>query len=365
MQRADFPPATAYDLSPASVKMSTAAARFPASRYVSDPSRACTPRDWPVRRPLPTERWYRLILSEPYSSATGVFSDVLSKRTAELIGNYLRLRVPFFALKYSPGGVCRRSSASVIPPCRSPSVTERLYPVCLPHLTISPTAQLTRPRLPDSTSDPFPSDVSLTAHLTRPRLPYSTADPSPSPRQHRSNHYRLSLSDSTLPNMTLTADWAARLKELDAGAPISDLLTDRLTPTAVVNIDVCVVCGDRASGRHYGAISCEGCKGFFKRSIRKQLGYQCRGTKDCEVTKYHRNRCQYCRLQKCLKMGMRSDCKDLRSLSYQRYYESVPSAQTVERAPRETTGEYFMPAGVPGLVLLGYPGSRVTSGSLV
>ena len=146
---------------------------------------------------------------------------------------------------------------------------------------------------------------------------------------------RYHLPGSTLPNMTLAADWAARLKELDAGAPISDLLTDRLTATAAVNIDTCVVCGDRASGRHYGAISCEGCKGFFKRSIRKQLGYQCRGSKDCEVTKYHRNRCQYCRLQKCLKMGMRSDCKDLRSVSYQRYYESAPSAHK-ERTPRET-----------------------------
>uniref|UniRef100_A0A1B6BYX3 Nuclear receptor subfamily 2 group C member 1 n=1 Tax=Clastoptera arizonana TaxID=38151 RepID=A0A1B6BYX3_9HEMI len=72
-------------------------------------------------------------------------------------------------------------------------------------------------------------------------------------------------------------------------------------------VEICVVCGDRASGRHYGAISCEGCKGFFKRSIRKQLGYQCRGNKNCEVTKHHRNRCQYCRLQKCLTMGMRSD----------------------------------------------------------
>lgn len=71
--------------------------------------------------------------------------------------------------------------------------------------------------------------------------------------------------------------------------------------------DTCVVCGDKASGRHYGAISCEGCKGFFKRSVRKQLSYVCRANQDCEVTKHHRNRCQYCRLQKCLQMGMRAD----------------------------------------------------------
>lgn len=75
------------------------------------------------------------------------------------------------------------------------------------------------------------------------------------------------------------------------------------------HVELCLVCGDRASGRHYGAVSCEGCKGFFKRSIRKQLGYQCRGQMNCEVTKHHRNRCQYCRLQKCLACGMRSDCK--------------------------------------------------------
>ncbi|XP_045507423.1 nuclear receptor subfamily 2 group C member 2 isoform X1 [Colias croceus] len=79
------------------------------------------------------------------------------------------------------------------------------------------------------------------------------------------------------------------------------------TGNEVGGLELCIVCGDRASGRHYGAISCEGCKGFFKRSIRKKLGYQCRGSMNCEVTKHHRNRCQYCRLQKCLACGMRSD----------------------------------------------------------
>ncbi|CAG7725358.1 unnamed protein product [Allacma fusca] len=91
-------------------------------------------------------------------------------------------------------------------------------------------------------------------------------------------------------------------------ASLSTLLDFEKNRTSLgLTVDVCVVCGDRASGRHYGAISCEGCKGFFKRSIRKQLGYSCRGMKNCEVTKHHRNRCQYCRLQKCLQMGMRSD----------------------------------------------------------
>ncbi|XP_043569258.1 nuclear receptor subfamily 2 group C member 1-A-like isoform X4 [Chiloscyllium plagiosum] len=72
-------------------------------------------------------------------------------------------------------------------------------------------------------------------------------------------------------------------------------------------LEFCVVCGDRASGRHYGAVSCEGCKGFFKRSIRKNLVYVCRGSKDCVINKHHRNRCQYCRLQRCLALGMKQD----------------------------------------------------------
>uniref|UniRef100_A0AAY5L6G3 Nuclear receptor subfamily 2, group C, member 1 n=1 Tax=Esox lucius TaxID=8010 RepID=A0AAY5L6G3_ESOLU len=64
---------------------------------------------------------------------------------------------------------------------------------------------------------------------------------------------------------------------------------------------------DPPTGRHYGAVSCEGCKGFFKRSIRKNLVYTCRGSGECVINKHHRNRCQYCRLQRCMILGMKQD----------------------------------------------------------
>eukprot|EP00093_Oithona_nana_P006765 06765.XXX_320055_321438_1 [CDS] Oithona nana genome sequencing. len=69
----------------------------------------------------------------------------------------------------------------------------------------------------------------------------------------------------------------------------------------------CVVCGDKSSGKHYGQFTCEGCKSFFKRSVRRNLTYQCRGNKNCAVDQHHRNQCQHCRLKKCLKMGMRRE----------------------------------------------------------
>ncbi|XP_027146323.1 retinoic acid receptor RXR-gamma-B isoform X3 [Larimichthys crocea] len=70
---------------------------------------------------------------------------------------------------------------------------------------------------------------------------------------------------------------------------------------------ICSICGDRSSGKHYGVYSCEGCKGFFKRTVRKDLTYTCRDSKECLIDKRQRNRCQYCRYQKCLAMGMKRE----------------------------------------------------------
>ncbi|CAF3415552.1 unnamed protein product [Rotaria sp. Silwood1] len=69
----------------------------------------------------------------------------------------------------------------------------------------------------------------------------------------------------------------------------------------------CVVCGDRATGKHYGAISCDGCKGFFRRSVRKNPVYECRHQNNCTIDKDKRNQCRHCRWKKCIRMGMKKD----------------------------------------------------------
>lgn len=75
----------------------------------------------------------------------------------------------------------------------------------------------------------------------------------------------------------------------------------------------CAICGDRATGKHYGASSCDGCKGFFRRSVRKNHVYTCRFNRTCVVDKDKRNQCRYCRLRKCFKAGMKKEGNKYRS----------------------------------------------------
>ena len=74
--------------------------------------------------------------------------------------------------------------------------------------------------------------------------------------------------------------------------------------TSPPSSQLCAVCGDNAACQHYGVRTCEGCKGFFKRTVQKGAKYICLSNKDCPVDKRRRNRCQFCRFQKCLTVGM-------------------------------------------------------------
>ncbi|KAG9275703.1 mineralocorticoid receptor [Astyanax mexicanus] len=67
---------------------------------------------------------------------------------------------------------------------------------------------------------------------------------------------------------------------------------------------VCLVCGDEASGCHYGVVTCGSCKVFFKRAVEGQHNYLCAGRNDCIIDKIRRKNCPACRVRKCLQAGM-------------------------------------------------------------
>ncbi|XP_004443748.1 PREDICTED: nuclear receptor subfamily 1 group I member 3 isoform X2 [Ceratotherium simum simum] len=69
----------------------------------------------------------------------------------------------------------------------------------------------------------------------------------------------------------------------------------------------CVVCGDRATGYHFHALTCEGCKSFFRRTVNKKIDLTCPFAGSCKVSKAQRRHCPACRLQKCLDAGMKKD----------------------------------------------------------
>ncbi|XP_020636464.3 nuclear receptor ROR-beta [Pogona vitticeps] len=76
---------------------------------------------------------------------------------------------------------------------------------------------------------------------------------------------------------------------------------------AQIEVIPCKICGDKSSGIHYGVITCEGCKGFFRRSQQNNATYSCSRQRNCLIDRTNRNRCQHCRLQKCLALGMSRD----------------------------------------------------------
>ncbi|XP_014778812.2 nuclear hormone receptor family member nhr-48 isoform X2 [Octopus bimaculoides] len=70
----------------------------------------------------------------------------------------------------------------------------------------------------------------------------------------------------------------------------------------------CGVCGDRALGYNFDAISCESCKAFFRRNAPKGLDYfKCPYEEKCKMDVSNRRFCKKCRLRKCFEIGMRKE----------------------------------------------------------
>lgn len=108
----------------------------------------------------------------------------------------------------------------------------------------------------------------------------------------------------------------------NGGGPLSGLeMGYQLPPNVVTTGDMpdtkdcieelCPVCGDKVSGYHYGLLTCESCKGFFKRTVQNKKVYTCVAERSCHIDKTQRKRCPFCRFQKCLEVGMKLEGESL------------------------------------------------------
>lgn len=64
-------------------------------------------------------------------------------------------------------------------------------------------------------------------------------------------------------------------------------------------------------------------QGFFRRSQQNNASYSCPRQRNCLIDRTNRNRCQHCRLQKCLALGMSRDGKELASCFTDQSFETV------------------------------------------
>ncbi|KAF8564524.1 hypothetical protein P879_06965 [Paragonimus westermani] len=95
--------------------------------------------------------------------------------------------------------------------------------------------------------------------------------------------------------------------ETEEDEPDRDSCEESATSVESGEVHLCQVCGDRSSGKHYGQFTCEGCKSFFKRSVRRAASYICRSGGQCPVDAQRRNQCQACRMSRCLMAGMKKE----------------------------------------------------------
>ncbi|CAH1787507.1 unnamed protein product [Owenia fusiformis] len=90
----------------------------------------------------------------------------------------------------------------------------------------------------------------------------------------------------------------------DISTTNTKLTPDQKLPTLDPMLPPCRVCGEKASGFHYGVNTCEACKGFFRRSLQRQESYKCSDKGECSIEPGKRNACAYCRYHKCISVGM-------------------------------------------------------------
>lgn len=142
--------------------------------------------------------------------------------------------------------------------------------------------------------------------------PYSSCQQTMGMPHHHQQSMMMSQSMNNLDTSYLFSSGANAISGIDMGGsyqitgPPTSLTAAGDIPDTKDGIEeLCPVCGDKVSGYHYGLLTCESCKGFFKRTVQNKKVYTCVAERSCHIDKTQRKRCPFCRFQKCLEVGMK------------------------------------------------------------
>lgn len=146
--------------------------------------------------------------------------------------------------------------------------------------------------------------------------PYSSCQQTMGMGQHHPN-MMMSQTMSNIDTSYFFSSGTQTISGIDMGAayqisgPPTSLTGGDVADTKDGIEELCPVCGDKVSGYHYGLLTCESCKGFFKRTVQNKKVYTCVAERSCHIDKTQRKRCPFCRFQKCLDVGMKLEGKFL------------------------------------------------------
>ena len=101
----------------------------------------------------------------------------------------------------------------------------------------------------------------------------------------------------------------------------------------------CKVCKDKATGIHYGTATCEGCKGFFKRSLSRYKDYICYFGYQCKISPRSRKKCKSCRWNKCIEAGMSVEGIKMGRISNHKKSEIKEDAVNEQEKEKETNAD--------------------------
>ncbi|XP_041098911.1 nuclear receptor ROR-gamma-like, partial [Polyodon spathula] len=91
-------------------------------------------------------------------------------------------------------------------------------------------------------------------------------------------------------------------------------------------------------------------QGFFRRSQQSSVSYSCSRQKSCVIDRSSRNRCQHCRLQKCVASGMSRDAVKFGRMSKRQRESLFAEVERVKQQQQTLRQEHHSPGEADALV---------------